>query len=68
VSAFRGSDDDLEREIATVERLVRVRLNRANRDLRELDVALDELRRERRRRRLEASVATLSEEPTAAAP
>ena len=68
MSAFRGSDDDLEREIATVERLVRVRLNRANRDLRELEVALDELRRERRRRRLEASVATLSEEPTAAAP
>ena len=68
MSAFRGSDDDLEREIATVERLVRVRLNRANRDLRELDGALAELRRERRRRRLEASVATLSEEPTAAAP
>ena len=68
MSAFRGSDDDLEREIATVERLVRVRLNRANRDLRELDGALAELRRERRRRRLEASVAPLSEELTAAAP
>ena len=50
MSPYRGSDDQLDREIATVRGLVRVRLRRANDDLRELEVALDELRRERRRR------------------
>lgn len=50
MSAFRGSDEALDGEIDTVERLVRVRLRRANDDLKELDSALRELRRERRRR------------------
>jgi len=50
VSGFRGSDESLDREIDTVERLVRVRLRRANDDLKELEAALRELRRERRRR------------------
>jgi len=52
VTAFRGSDEALEREIAAVEAMVRVRLRRANDGLRELDAALDELRRERRRRQI----------------
>lgn len=55
MTAFRGSDEALEREIATVESLVRVRLRRANEGLRELEVALDDLRRERRRRQVVAT-------------
>jgi hypothetical protein len=60
MSPFRGSDEDLEREIAAVQGLVRVRLRRANVDLRELDEALRDLRRELRRRR--ASVAVLADD------
>lgn len=55
MSAFRGSDGDLDREIAAVERLVQVRLRRATADLRELEAALAELRRERRRRQRSSS-------------
>jgi hypothetical protein len=56
VSGFRGSDEDLDREITAVEQLARVRLRRANAGLRELDEALRELRRERRRRQRAAAV------------
>ena len=59
MTPFRGSDEDLEREIATVQGLVRVRLRRANADLGELEDALRDLRRELRRRR--ASVAVPAE-------
>ena len=52
MSPYRGSDEDLEREIATVEGLVRVRLRRASTDLRDLEATLREMRRELRRRRL----------------
>ncbi|HYA11193.1 MAG TPA: hypothetical protein VEH10_05955 [Thermoplasmata archaeon] len=54
MSAFRGSDEDLDHEIAAVQTLVRVRLRRATTDLRELETALTDLRRERRRRQLAA--------------
>ena len=54
MSAFRGSDEDLDHEIAAVQTLVRVRLRRATADLRELETALTDLRRERRRRQLAA--------------
>ena len=64
MSAFRGSDDTLDREIATVERLARLRLRRAASDLRELDSVLSDLRRERRRRQLVAATA-LPAEPVA---
>jgi len=66
MSPFRGSDGDLDREIAAVEGLVRVRLRRANDDLRELETALKELRRERRRRR--EAVEVSSSELTAETP
>ena len=56
MSAFRGSDDDLDREITAVQRLIRVRLGRANRDMKELELALRELRHERRRRQTAAAV------------
>ena len=55
MSRFRGSDEALEREIAALRGLVRVRLDRANDDLLELDGALAELRRELRRRRATAA-------------
>jgi len=64
VNAFRGSDSDLDREIAVVERLVQLRLRRATADLRELEAALTELRRERRRR--QRSPPTLAEVPSTA--
>ncbi len=50
MSAFRATDAQLEGEIATVERIARLRLRRAIEELRELEGALRELRRERRRR------------------
>jgi hypothetical protein len=61
MTAFRGTDEALEREIVAVETLVRVRLRRANEGLRELEAALDELRRERRRRQLLATVTPLTQ-------
>ena len=51
MSPYRGSDEDLEREITAVEGMVRVRLRRATADLRDLETTLRELRRELRRRR-----------------
>jgi hypothetical protein len=65
MSRFRGSDEALEREIAALRGMTRVRLDRANADLRELATALDELRRELRRRRALAPGATdAAESPT----
>jgi len=51
MSPYRGSEEDLEREITTVEGMVRIRLRRATADLRDLETTLRELRRELRRRR-----------------
>jgi len=62
MSPYRGSDEDLEREITTVQGLVRVRLRRASSDLHELETALRDLRRELRRRR--QAVAGTTEEAT----
>jgi hypothetical protein len=57
MGGFRGSDETLDREIETLERLGRVRLRRATVALAEIDQELRELRRERARRR--ASTAAL---------
>jgi hypothetical protein len=51
MTPYRGSDEALDREISAVEHLVRVRLRRANDDLRDLETILRDLRKERRRRR-----------------
>ncbi len=51
MSAFRGSDASLDREIATVEAIARLRTRRAARELAELDRDLRELYRERARRK-----------------
>ena len=54
MSGFRGSDEALDREIETLERMAKVRLRRYTRDLNELDRDLNGLKRERARRRVEA--------------
>jgi hypothetical protein len=56
VSGFRGSDDVLDREIAAIERIARLRVRRAAEDLRNLERDLRELRAERARRRAASSV------------
>ena len=54
MSRYRASDDALDREIATLETISRVRLRRYAREMRELDRDLSEMRRERARRRASA--------------
>jgi len=51
MSPFRGSDESLDREIAAVESIARIRLRRSAAELRELARDLRELKRERARRR-----------------
>jgi hypothetical protein len=61
MTGFRGSDEQLDREIAALEGIARVRVRRVAADLRELERDLRELRRERARRRssvLEGTPAT----------
>jgi hypothetical protein len=50
MSPYRASDEAIDREIAALERIARVRIGRATRELREIDRDLRELRRERARR------------------
>lgn len=52
MSSFRGSDEALEREIAAIEGIAKVRVRRVSAELRDLERALSELRRERARRRV----------------
>ncbi len=56
MTGFRGSDEALEREIETVERIARLRVRRAAAELSELDRELRLLNRERARRRAETRV------------
>ncbi len=51
MAEFRGSDESLDKEIATIEAIARVRLRRYAREMRELERDLSELRRIRARRR-----------------
>ncbi|MCI4338997.1 MAG: hypothetical protein L3J68_01515 [Thermoplasmata archaeon] len=51
MSPFRGSDEALDREIAAIEGIAKVRVRRVSSELRELGRDLSELRRERVRRR-----------------
>lgn len=60
MARFHGSDEHLDREIETLESIARVRVRRAAREMRELHRDLDELKRERARRRASAS-ASLTE-------
>jgi|HubBroStandDraft_1064217.scaffolds.fasta_scaffold1571323_1 hypothetical protein len=53
---FRGSDDSLDREIAAIERMARLRVRRVASELNELDRDLRELKRERARRRASSMI------------
>jgi hypothetical protein len=65
MSGFRGTDEQVDREIALLERTVQLRVRRAARDLHELERDLRELRKERARRRASSAVPNLVPEPTA---
>jgi hypothetical protein len=56
MAGFRGTDEALEHEIETLERIGRVRLRRASDSLREVDRDLRELKREQARRRARALI------------
>ena len=56
MAGFRGSDEQLDREIAQVERIARLRLRRAAEEMRALERDLRGLRAERVRRRAESVV------------
>ncbi len=66
MSRYRATDEQLDREIAAVRTLVRVRYRRAMADLRELDQALRELKQERRRRQVVLEPVAVSPEEAAA--
>jgi len=55
MAPYRATDEQLEREIAALERISRVRLRRASAELREIDTDLRELRKERARRHARAT-------------
>ncbi len=61
MTGFRGSDASLDREIATLERMARIRVRRVASELSEIDRDLRELRRERARRKAEATEPVRSE-------
>jgi len=67
MSPYRATDEQLDREIATLERIGRVRLRRASVELNEIDRELRELRRERARRAARASELASVEIPAAEA-
>jgi len=66
MSPYRATDEQLDREISTLEQMGRVRLRRANADLNEIDRELRELRRERARRAARAAGLSAVEVPAAA--
>lgn len=51
MTGFRGSDEQLDREIAAIEGMARVRVRRVAAELRELERDVRELKRERVRRK-----------------
>ena len=57
MAGFRGSDETLDQEIATLEGMARGRLRRYTRDMNDLDRDLRELKNERARRKARAAVA-----------
>jgi hypothetical protein len=54
MAPYRGSDEAVEREVETLERIVQVRLRRYAAEMRSLERDLAELRKERARRRANA--------------
>ena len=66
MSSFRATDEQLDREIAALERIARVRLRRASAELNAIDKDLRELRREKARRTARASENISVEVPASA--
>jgi|HubBroStandDraft_1064217.scaffolds.fasta_scaffold1061583_1 hypothetical protein len=64
MSPFRGSDEALDREIAAIEGIAKVRVRRVSAELRELGRDLSELRRERARRRASSEITIPEGVPT----
>ncbi len=64
MSAFRGTDEALDREIATLERIVQLRVRRAGAELKELERDLRGLRKEKARRRAVVALPTSVPEAT----
>ena len=56
MGGFRGSDETLDQEIATLEAIARLRVRRYARELKELERDLHELKVERVRRRARAEI------------
>jgi len=67
VTSYRGSDETVDREIATLEAIARMRLRRYAAEMRDLDRDLSELRKERARRRAGADVPTTAPAESASA-
>jgi hypothetical protein len=66
MSRYRATDEQLDREIDTLERIGRVRLRRATSELNEIDKDLRELRKEKARRAARAAEMISSETPVSA--
>ena len=66
MSPYRATDEQLDREITTLERMARVRLRRATSELNDLDRDLRELRRERARRAARAAEMIAGQVPASA--
>ena len=66
MSRYRATDEQLDREIDTLERIGRVRLRRAAAELNEVDKDLRDLRKERARRAARAAEMVSSEAPASA--
>ncbi|MCI4365499.1 MAG: hypothetical protein L3K10_05505 [Thermoplasmata archaeon] len=62
MTGFRGSDESLDREIAAIEGIARLRVRRVAADLKELERDLRELKRERARRRASSMISVTTEE------
>ena len=66
MSPYRATDEQLDREIAALERIGRVRLKRATTELNDIDRDLRELRREKARRAARAAEMSAVEAPASA--
>ena len=66
MSPYRATDEQLEREIAALEQMARVRLRRASAELNDLDKDLRELRKEWARRAARAAEMVSTETPATA--
>jgi hypothetical protein len=67
MTTYRATDEQIDREIATLEKMSRVRLRRATDELNDLDKDLRELRKEKARRAARAAEMVGAESPASSA-